>query len=196
MPPRSIPTGIYGGLIPKAYPIWLRFSILSMMLVIALPNMAGKIGKFLSSRLEATSESRLKIIYAVLASVIAVLFIALTSHNHFLGDGYNVMGNIGTGRFFYTTEPFDFFVHQSVFRLFGSGEKAVYWSYALCSYACGIIFLSGLAIFIMDKKQLIFSLGIVSCFAAVQLFFGYVESYTFSFVLAFLYSFSAVSRFK
>ena len=106
------------------------------------------------------------------------------------------MGNLKAGQYFYSINPLDSLIHQKVFRLIGSDEMAAYRSYAFCSYACGIIFFIGLAYFIKDKTQLILSLGIVVCFAAMQFFFGYVENYVFAFAFILLFSISAINDYE
>jgi hypothetical protein len=181
---------------PKIFPEWTRLLLLAFILVLAIPKIGKIVSQFITNLINSLKDTQLTIIYVVLAVGCFALFVIFRSQNHFLGDGYTVMGNIKTGRFFYTTEPFDFLIHQIIFKILGSSESAVYQSYAFCSYACGVIFFWGLAYFIKNKTQLILSLFVAACFAVMQFFFGYVESYVFSFVLIFLYSLSAIQDYE
>jgi hypothetical protein len=178
---------------PKSFPIWIGIAFLVPLLILAIPQIASKIGGFIANFLTSLSKTNLALLYALLALTLFMLFIVFTSHNYFMGDAYNIQGNIKGGRFFSPTEPLDYFVHQVIFRMLGkNSDKAAYRAYAISSYFCGAVFLWMLYYFIKDKIRLILSLGVVLCFAAIQFFFGYVENYTFSFTLIFFYSLSAI----
>jgi tetratricopeptide (TPR) repeat protein len=177
---------------PRAFPIWIRFAILALLLALVIPGINAAAGKTLSNRLKSSKIINPTIVYFGLGLLLTVLFVLFRSNDHFLGDGYTILANVKGGQYFQPTEPLDYFTHQVLFKLLGGNEKAVYLSYSLTSYASGVVFLLGLYLFIKNKTHLILSLGVVSCFAAVQFFFGYVESYIIAFTLMFLYSLSAI----
>jgi hypothetical protein len=180
----------------RIFPIWLRFSLIAILAGLAIPN-CGKIVNEAAFRFfNSQNSNRLNIIFAIIGATLVVLFIILSSRNYFLGDGFTIEGNIRGGMYFFAIEPLEYSLHYALYKLFGSGQDAVYWAYALCSYFCGVLFLVGLFIFIKDKTRLILSLAIISCFVAIQFFFGYVESYTFRFVFMFFYSLCAINDFN
>jgi hypothetical protein len=182
---------------PGAFPSWLRIAFLVPLLILAVPQLDSKIGRPVARLLDSLTGRKLAVIYILLAVVFFVSFMVLSSRNYFLGDAYNIQGNIRAGRFFSPTEPLGYLVHQLIFRMLGEDSlAAVTQAYAITSYLSGAIFLYLLYSFIKDKVYLILSLGIVVCFVTIQFFFGYVENYTISFTLAFFYSLSAMRDFS
>ncbi len=176
----------------KIFPIWIRFVILALLLVFTIPKINRPVGDALSNLLEGLDTTRLSLIYSILAIALVVLFVLYSSKNHFMGDGYAILGCIKVGIKFFPAEPLDYYLHQGIARILGTTERAFYWSYAGWSYLCGISFLIALYYFIEDKAKLILSLAVISCFAVLQFFFGYVENYTFRFIFMFFYSLSAI----
>ncbi|HBC46385.1 MAG TPA: hypothetical protein DCZ43_05005, partial [candidate division Zixibacteria bacterium] len=169
-----------------------RLLCLGLLILLAIPAIGSNIGTKFGDWLYSFTGKQLKVIYAILAAVLVILFILLKSNNHLLGDGYNLLGVIKRGNYFSPTEPLDYLLHNMVFSLLGRGDNAAYQSYAICSIACGAIFLTALYYIIKNKVDLILSLAVVFCFTALQFFFGYVENYTFSFLFMFFYSLSAI----
>ena len=183
---------IWGLDTPKTFPVWLRFAFLALLLALAIPKVNTRVGKSLSNLLKSSSKTNLTLIYLIFSLLLTVLFVIFSSKDHFLGDGFTILANVKGGQYFQPTEPLDYFIHQILFKLFGGYEQAVYRSYSITSYACGVVFLLGLFLFIKNRAHLILALGVVSCFAVMQFFFGYVESYIIAFLLMFLYSLSAI----
>jgi hypothetical protein len=177
---------------PKSFPIWIRLAVLALIFALVMPKINLAFGKTISNLLKSIPATHLTLIYIGFCLILVAIFVVFRSNDHFLGDGYTILANVKGGQYFQPTEPLDYFTHQLFFKLLGGSEKAVYQSYSFTSYACGVVLLLGLFLFIKNKAHLLLSLGIVSCFAIMQFFFGYVESYIISYVLMFLYSLSAI----
>jgi hypothetical protein len=180
----------------RIFPVWLRLLLLAMLLAMTVPGIGFSIGQRISLFLSSLKNKQLSLIYFIMSIILVVLFVVFKSHNHFLGDGFTILGNIQKGRYFSPTEPLDYMIHYFLATMIDKGPSGVYLSYAYCAYACGVFFLLGLFLITKNKVNLIFSLCVVSAFAVMQFFFGYVESYTFRFVTMFLYSLSAVNNLR
>jgi hypothetical protein len=103
-----------------------------------------------------------------------------------MGDGYNILGNIGSGQSASPIEPLEYSLHSALKNII-SGENAALTSFRISALIAAIVLFFGLFLIISRKEDLIFALAILSTSAASQFFFGYVEHYTFSFVLALLF---------
>ena len=129
----------------------------------------------------------------LVAVVSLAAFYLLRVHVHAFGDGYDRIYKIERQYYFYYSEPLDFLLHAILYRgmnifISFSGET----TYIIYSIACGTAFV--LTIFLFDTsglcddehgpllKWLFISLG------GLQLFFGYVESYTLFYLAILLYS--------
>jgi hypothetical protein len=177
---------------PKAFPLALRIVVLLFFIPLLIPKVNQIISGALLNLAQRWSKVWLVFIYVVLCILLLGLFIIFRSKNLFLGDGFNIQAYIQTGQLSSPTEPLDYLTHLIVFKLIGGGESGAYRAYVICSFGCGILFFWGLYYYFENKAQLILSLAIMSGITAVQLFFGYVESYSFRFVLMFFCSLSAI----
>jgi hypothetical protein len=185
--------GLWGLDSPRSFPAWFRLLLLGLILILAIPQVIVRFNLFLEARIKTANESGLRIIYFCIAASLVVLFIIFSSDNNFLGDGFTVLANIKNGVSLLSTEPLEYLVHFAIFKLFGFSDNAIRWPYLITSYGCGILFLIGLYIFVKNRIALLLSLGIVVCFVSIQFYFGYVENYTFRFVILFFYSLSAIA---
>ncbi len=111
------------------------------------------------------------------------IFWALRAKTPLLGDGYLRAGEIKLGQLISITEPVDFYLHLATSRLFGLDG---YTSYAVLSCLAGAIFVFLILLFgnLLGKegKEKAFFLLILVTMGANQLFFGYIESYSFMYV--------------
>ena len=123
------------------------------------------------------------------------------SQNHFLGDGWAFMENVIGPFYFYTNEPLDFFIHQSFQRFLkllgtNSGEYAYAILHCLLLPVFLIICWKIAALLVTDFfKRLMFFTLIIST-SSMQLFFGYVESYTLIHLLIAIYLFYSLKHLK
>jgi tetratricopeptide (TPR) repeat protein len=176
----------------RALPVILRFILMGLLIVSIIPSVSKKLGNAIYERLKSLTDKKAVGLYLFICLFLLAFFVAFSSRNHLLGDGYSLAGNIAGGQYFSPTEPLEYLWHYGAFRLVGGGDAGALLTFALCAYLAGAIFLIGLFFFIENKRHLLLALTFISTFAAVQFFFGYVENYTYSFVFAFLYLCSAI----
>ncbi|HBC46247.1 MAG TPA: hypothetical protein DCZ43_04305, partial [candidate division Zixibacteria bacterium] len=183
--------GLWGLDLSGALPLPLRILILIALIVAILPPVSRKFGQALETSIAKMPDSSFKIYYSILVILAIGLFILFSTRNYLQGDGYNVMGHLIGGYVFSPTEPLDYLLHFALAKALGGGEQAVLRSYQICAYLAGAIFLGGIFLFLRKKQDIIIAVVIAMAFGVMQFFFGYVESYTFRFVLMFLYIISA-----
>ncbi|MBN2290095.1 MAG: hypothetical protein JXQ83_12235 [Candidatus Glassbacteria bacterium] len=105
------------------------------------------------------------------------------SRNHFMGDGFSLIGSVAKPFYLYGNEPLDFFLHQSFYRLLaaaglGDGQQA----YAVLHCLLFPFFLLAcwkIAVRVDSRgagRPALWLLFVST--SALQLFCGYVESYT------------------
>lgn len=124
-----------------------------------------------------------------------ILFWVFKAKTHLLGDGY-VRGNeIVAGTKLSVTEPLDFYLHVLVYSFL---KLDVYQTYTLISCLAGALFVF-LALWLShllgkEDKEKVLAFVILVSMGSVQLFFGYIESYSLVyagmmayFLLSFLY---------
>ena len=124
------------------------------------------------------------LIYTIVSLSSIVLFWLFRTRTPLLGDGYWRASEIKPGILFNITESLDFYFHVWVSRSFGWDG---FTTYRILSYMAGAIYVF-LVFLICDlwgkngrEKLLVFLLLITG--GATQLFFGYIESYSFMYVL-------------
>ncbi len=193
---------ILAGLIPidslwgfnhlKYFPKFVLIIYAVLFLLIVLPffaeRVAALIGRLSKSFRTLPTVSRIVII----ALIAGIIFYILRVHVHSLGDGYQRIYQIEKGYLYYYTEPLDFFLHAVLFRflkLFGviSGEL----TYTIISITAGIIYVLAIYKFrfpenITNSNVTLIKLLTVSL-GGMQMFFGYVESYTFFYLFSLLF---------
>jgi len=133
-----------------------------------------------------------------LGVVFFVVFYLLRSRTHFLGDGYLLLRTLEGGNTFMPAKPLDSFIHYLVYSL---TRSSLGWSaetvYAVVSCAAGSIFIFLLVMFSAsfdtDRWKGIIMFVAVLLMGSVQLFFGYVESYSLLLLELLIYVFFALS---
>ena len=125
--------------------------------------------------------------------LIGFLFFIFSERAFFLGDGQLRINNLELGNLISHQEPLDTFLHGFIFRILhpltGAGGRTVY---RLVSIVAGVGAIGGTTVFFrrtFDKTgERWFLILLVLSSGTVQLFFGYVESYTMvnAFTLVFL----------
>jgi hypothetical protein len=116
-----------------------------------------------------------------LASIIP--FWIFRAKTHFLGDGSLRGSEILAGKEFSTTAPLDFYIHVLIYRYL---KLDAHQTYALLSCLAGAFFLF-LTLWLShhlgkENKERVLAFVILGSMGSVQLFFGYVESYTLVYV--------------
>jgi tetratricopeptide (TPR) repeat protein len=182
------------------FPAWLGWVLTLATLTILIPG----VGEFFFERLEAFAERMRKPFVEwsenrtfFLLSILALpVFWILRSRLHLLGDGYFRIGDLPVGRL-HLQEWLDGLIHLMIYRVMGKLIPS--WTpeltYSIVSILCGGLFVflalklaSLLARTDFGKVLIFFSL---ISLGSMQLFFGYVESYTILQVALLAYVFFA-----
>ena len=177
-------------------PVWAR----TLWTVIALALLWGPgplharvetgFGRFLGRGIPAAT---------VLAAAGAALFYLLRCRTFFLGDGYLVAELVDNGARFRTYDLADFYLHAALWRALGGaaeGGVSAFRVYAALSIAAGAAYLASsrwVSVKLAgppDQRALLFALFTLA--GPLQIFFGYVESYSIQTVFILLYLGSAV----
>ncbi len=172
--------------------VFLVVGILSVV-----PSVKGKAADFLV----ALSKKVVKVPFWLYGAVFAAVFYALRSATYFLGDGYLRIRNVEKGAFLSASEPLDTFFHRILYNLsnpaFGFTGADVY---AFVSLLCGATFILAFYYYLRkilgDSVKAFLATSIVSLSGVVQLFFGYVESYSLAAVFLSLFVLSSYSSIK
>jgi tetratricopeptide (TPR) repeat protein len=190
-----LPDHLVWGIHHLAYaPLWARFLWTALALFFlwgsgsGLARLEEGVGRGLGRRLWAP-------VFLVVAG--GIIFWLLRNRTHFMGDGYLVAELVDRGVGFRTYDFFDFFLHATVWKLLQTGEGVSAFSvYAWASILAGVAYVLAvrwISLRLADDwagRALLFSL-LVFC-GPLELFFGYVESYSFQIIFVLLYLATAV----
>jgi Tfp pilus assembly protein PilF len=123
------------------------------------------------------------LVYSVISLLSLIAFWFFRAKTPLLGDGYLRAGELKLGQLLSITEPLDFYLHLFVFRIFGWDG---YTTYAVLSCMAGAVYVF-LVLLLCDiwgrnGKEKAFAFFFLISLGSIQLFFGYVESYSLMFV--------------
>ncbi|MCK4403762.1 MAG: tetratricopeptide repeat protein [candidate division Zixibacteria bacterium] len=168
---------------------WIMVGIAFLVLAPKINQKLADILILLFSRIENLLKPVNKHLkYSALSLLSLIIFWLLRAKTPLLGDGYLRAGEIKLGRLFSITEPLDFYLHLLVSKLFGLDG---YTTYGVLSCIAGalLIFLILLLcdLWGKDGKEKLFIFLILASMGTTQLFFGYIESYSFMFVAMIAY---------
>lgn len=131
----------------------------------------------------------------------AVVFWGLKEKTFFLGDGFLRMREIETDVLFTFEEPLDTLLHGAFYQVFHpllgiTGQQVYQW----VSILLGVVAVGGVVHLVgkvhSDRGLRWFIGGLLACAGSVQLFFGYVESYTLLNCLSLLFLLSGLRMLK
>lgn len=176
------------------FPRWVGWVLIIMTISFFVPPVNSFLLKFFESVFSVLWKNFVRILYLetkikkyqlfAMTSFLAIpLFWALRTKFFLLGDGYFKLATVSSG-VITPTEPLDGIIHHQFYRLLTSISPGIdpSFSYTILSVACGgmfvflILCLSDLLGGTAFKKVLIFSSLLT--LGSIELFFGYVESYT------------------
>jgi tetratricopeptide (TPR) repeat protein len=179
------------------FPLGFRLILCAAGLIILIPRVNEILVGFLTPVFTLMSKRLERINRLLKYSVVSVLslsvFWLLKAATPLLGDGYLRAGQLKLGKFLEITEPLDFYFHLLVYRWLGLDS---YSAYAVTSCIAGgaFVFLLFLLCDLWDEegkeKLLVFS--VLATMGSIQLFFGYVESYSLMYVLLMAYVLSGL----
>lgn len=184
-----LPGHLAWGIHHLAYvPLWVRSLWCGLVLALLwipgplLPKLEIGVGRGLARRSAPL----------LLAAGGGALFWLLRTRTHFLGDGYLVGELVDRGMSYRTFDFLDFFLHATVWKLFeqGGGVSA-FRVYAWASVLAGVCYLlsarwASLRL-VTDPSGRALLFGLLVFAGPLQMFFGYVESYSFQAVFLLLY---------
>jgi len=168
---------------------WSLF-IVSVGCVLCLPWVWYRLSTWYAwaSRLVCGLPVPRSIVDLTIAATMGVLFWLLRMPNHFLGDGRLLIRLLEQGKWFHQHEPLDRMIHYAVLKLarpfLGWDAETVY---AVLSVGAGIIYvLAALRLGTLLRSRL-FVVACLLTLGTVQLFLGYVESYSLATSLMLIY---------
>jgi tetratricopeptide (TPR) repeat protein len=176
------------GLSQLAYvPLILRWMIIILAFLILVPKVNQVLYHALAGFFNLVDKSLkginryYKYIFFSLISIIPFWF--FKAKTHLLGDGYVRGSEIMARMKFSVTEPLDFYLHALVYRFL---KLDAYQTYTLISCVAGALFVF-LALWLShilgkENREKIFAFVVLVSMGSVQLFFGYIESYSLVYV--------------
>jgi Flp pilus assembly protein TadD len=202
------PKGRIWGINQWAYfSFWITFPVTFLTLLFFLPSFNRFILNAIKTLISPLFEWMVKkkyLWYSILSVIFFILFWAFRTKTHFLGDGYQILSNVESHQLAIKwTEFLESFLHLKAFlfakNLFNWDAETVY---ALLSCLAGSIFVFLCFLFVdllvhthfLDKErsQRVFVFLSLISLGSTQLFFGYVEHYTFLFLSIFGFLFLSI----
>lgn len=169
------------------FPLGLRLLLCAIGLIVLIPKLNGALTSRLTRAFgwigERSGKMNRYLKYSVASVISLVVFWIFRSATPLLGDGYLRAGELKYGTLMSLTEPLDFFLHLAVFRLFGLDGQT---TFAVLSCVAGGIFVFLVFLFGdlwgKDGEEKLLISSILLSMGAIQLFFGYIESYAFMYL--------------
>jgi Flp pilus assembly protein TadD len=174
------------------FPLEFRLVLCLVGFLILLPRvnetLAILIERTFTWVVEKSRKPNRYLVYSAISVLSLIAFWFFRAKTPLLGDGYLRAGELKFGQLLSITEPLDFYLHLFVFRISGWDG---YTTYAVLSCLAG-----GLYVFLVlllcelwgkDKTGKLFIFFFMISLGSIQLFFGYVESYSLMFVAMMAY---------
>jgi len=180
---------------------YLPFSISCILLLVGLVLLIPPIQSKTKLVLEKIREGLEKIHAPVWLLIIMAIFYIFRQETFLLGDGLLRIRNVEHGLLFTAEEPLDTFIHTSLYNILNSFTSVSAQDvYQYISIFCGTVAICGLFLFLKkfyeNKSDRWIAGGIIVTVGSIQLFFGYVESYTIVACLIMLFLFSTLLMMK
>ncbi len=189
------------------FPPLLSLSLGVLVLLMFVPQVNERLRHLLGlgTTLVLASPRRIRLVlhkrvwFAIGSVLFFVPFWIFRDRTHFLGDGAQIISRMNSGELTAKwSEPLDMFLHIQTFRFaHGMWQLDAATVYALLSCIVGVLFIFMLflfADFLGDRRQekvLVFLVLLAT--GSIQLFFGYVEHYSFMFLFTAAYVFSSLA---
>ena len=163
--------------------------------------MASRVISLLDS-ISGLSGKRRYLVYSVLSALFFIPFWLLRERVYFLGDGAQITSRLNSGELaVHWAEPLEIFLHLKAFnltdKLWQMDSSTVY---AIISCLAGVVFVF-LALLLADfwgreRREKVLVFLILLSMGSAQLFFGYVEHYSFLYVFIFAFILSCLGYLK
>jgi Tfp pilus assembly protein PilF len=169
-----------------------RLGITAVGLLILIPQMNRILANVLASVFARVAAGFKKVnkylIYSGFSLLSLIFFRLLRSKTPLLGDGYMRGNEIGLGKLYSITEFLDFHVHLAAFRFLGLDGFTTYAVLSCIAGAVGVFLMLLLAdVWGRDGREKVLIFLILATMGSTQLFFGYVESYSFMYMALLAY---------
>jgi type IV pilus assembly protein PilF len=190
------------------FPLWASIGVGVLGLSVFIPSVNASLRRVIGSILSSLSrvfhtreakDSRSKLFsYFLFSLPFFFLFWWMRDRTHLLGDGAQIISQMNSGQLSIKwAEPLEILVHLRIFNLIRS-----FWQidagtfYALFSCLVGIIFVFSVLVLAkfwgeQRKERVLVFLTLLSL-GGIQLFFGYAEHYSLSYLLVFLFILSSL----
>lgn len=165
----------------------VRLVIVSVGILVCVPRVNQKImrklGRICHWVLKRCPRAIKQHFFLALSVIFFIPFWFWRIKTHFLGDGYLRIRSLPVGQQFKMTELLDLLFHTMIYQIFKrAGEVDVATTYALVSSLGGVIFVFVLLLLSnflgKDRLKATLIFLLIISMGTMQLFFGYVESYT------------------
>jgi tetratricopeptide (TPR) repeat protein len=175
----------------KYFPLWYTIAFGAFSILFIIPWTARLIHKITTLIIDRFRKIPLfiRICLVIMVSLAILYFFRVQVHS--LGDGYLRAYQIEQGYSYIHSEPLDYLLHVLLYDILNkftsmSGEDI----YALFSIACGLIYI--LAVYLITSSPENKLIPVISGLlliemGGIQLFFGYVESYSLVYLSGILY---------
>jgi len=172
-------------------PAW-RWILAACALLILIPSVNNALGSFLGNVSHAVPDKFRKLSkyyrYTLLSLLAGALFWVLKVKTYLLGDSFLRAREINLGAKFSFTAPLDFLLHAGVAKLL---NWDAFQTYAVLSVISGTIFVFLVLLLAdlmgRDGKERLLVFSVIVTMGAIELFFGYVESYSVVYMATILY---------
>lgn len=199
-----LPQGRIWGINPWAYfPPLIGLITGVLVLVVFLPSLNTAVRRGISSVISSGSRILRSrggrdnqgrwLWYLVFSLPFFLLFWWLRDRTHLLGDGAQIISQMNTGELLVKwSEPLEVFFHLQAFQLAGKfAHPDAATLYALLSCLAGVVMLFFICILAdfwgKQRQEKILIYLILLGMGSIQLFFGYVEHYSFSYLFVFVF---------
>jgi tetratricopeptide (TPR) repeat protein len=163
--------------------------------------LASRVARLLDKLIQSGKKRRY-LVYSVFSALFFVPFWLLRERVYLLGDAAQIISRLNSGELgVHWAEPLETFVHIKIFgladRLWQMDSSALY---AILSCLAGVVFVF-LALLLADllgkeRKERVLIFLILLGMGSTQLFFGYVEHYSFLYVFVFAFILSSLGYLK
>ncbi|MGB2697379.1 MAG: tetratricopeptide repeat protein [Candidatus Zixiibacteriota bacterium] len=188
------------------FPLELGILLLIVFFLLLIPGINFKVRNTLRIPLELIYNftfGRSKRLWFVLFSLLSLpLFWVFRTRTHFLGDGYQVIDNLQKGEFFIKwTEPVETLIYVHLYKLLHNllnVDAATLYELVSCFYGAILILLIFLLVDFLgqDKWEKLFLFPFIALMGSIQLFCGYAEHYSLSYILIFAFIFLSLKYLK
>ena len=186
------------------FPLWFRITLTLTGLLICIPRVNRTILDLLSPIpriLFSEKHGKRYTAFVSLSLLSFILFWLLRTKTHLLGDGSMRIRSLTAGNSFSTIEPLETYLHflgHKLLSSFNNLDPAT--TYAILSCLSGTIFIFFLLIlsssWTQGRIEATFVFLSIITMGVIQLFFGYVEHYSFMTTGILLYMLSSLLYFK